>query len=74
MHLTRIRAGRTGVLFALMMALVMSSSAISQTPLLSPYEDGPPKMFSPEGVPKPAQKISFAFRASEFWLAGGYGV
>ncbi len=56
-----------GVLL-MMGATTSSSLALSQTLLFSTSEDEPPK------APEPAKripKISFAFRASEFFLVGG---
>jgi hypothetical protein len=70
MHLKRIRAGFFGVLLAMTLGPITPSSAISQTPLFSPDEDGPPK--APEEPAKRIPpKISFAFRASELYFAGG---
>jgi hypothetical protein len=68
MHLTCIRAVTFGVLLLLTAGLITPKSATSQTPLFSLLR-GSPKI--PEGPPKPAPKPSFAFRASELYLAGG---
>lgn len=66
--LTRIRAGFFGVLLLLTMGLITPSSAIGQTPLFSLFERGHPNA---EGPPKPVPKLSFAFKASECYLAVG---
>ncbi len=68
MFLTRVRAGSSGVLLLLMMGFITPLSAIGQTPLFSLFERGHP---STEGPPKPVPKLSFAFHASECYLAGG---
>jgi hypothetical protein len=68
LHLTRIRTGMAGVLLSLAMGLVTPKPTISQTPLFSPDEDVSPKVLEPT---KKIPKISFAFRASELYLAGG---
>jgi hypothetical protein len=67
-YLTRIRAGDFGVLLLLMLGFIIPASAIAQAPLFSLYEGVHPKI---EGLPKPVPKLSFAFRASECYLAGG---
>jgi hypothetical protein len=69
LHLTRIRAGVSGVLLLLAMGLPTSTPATAQSTLLSSDEDGPPKVL--EGPTKQTPKVSFAFRASELYLAGG---
>jgi hypothetical protein len=58
-----------GMMLSLSVGLITPSFAISQTPLFSLFEAG--RLKPPEGSPKPAPKPSFAFRASEAYLAGG---